>query len=318
MKALIQTVYWLLIILSCAGLSHLRQPITDMLSNFYLHFAFFGIVLFFTGLYWRLPRTALVSCSIAIITFALAVSYDRVDVSGDAIARNNGIAPKGTQTYRIMTFNAWERAKTMTRLKAYLRKEKPDFVVLQEITLKDWRSLKEMQDLYPYTSYCSALFCGVAMLSRHKWTTVKAQNFGPHSLPMITANFSDALKNLTLYAAHSARPHWKYSTQREQFEHLADYMKLASKTPSILAGDMNASIFSAVLRDFTANSSLKPAGTFAASWPQRLQQFGSLQLPILQLDIDHFFVKPDMSILRKWRGPDLGSDHRPMLMEFRL
>lgn len=309
---LIQTVYWILIVLSCAGLSHLRQPITDLLSNFYLHFAVVGIILFFVGLNWRLPRTALVSISVAVICFTLVFGHERVGINADARERGDS----GT-IYRIMTFNAWEQAKTMTSLKRFLRQEKPDFVVLQEITLKDWRALKEIRDIYPYTSYCSDWLCGVAILSKYKWTSVESRNFGPHKLPLITASFGPSLNGLTLFATHSARPHWKYSTQREQFEHLASYIKEWTQPRIILAGDMNASVFSALLRDFTSSSGMKPAGSITPSWPQRFRQLGYVQIPMLQLGIDHFFVKPGMQILRKWRGPDLGSDHRPLLMEFK-
>lgn len=311
MKALIQLSYWLLIILSCAGLSHLRQPITDMLSNFYLHFSLVGTILFFVALHWRLPRTALVSVAIATICFGLAFSYDRVSVVQQTQASD---APNGRFT--IMTFNAWEQAKTMNRLIGFLKEAQPDFVILQEITLKDWRALKAVKSIYPYTSYCDDWLCGVAMLSKHKWNSVQARNFGPHKLPLITATFGPDLNGLTLMAVHSARPHWKYSTQREQFEHLADHLKSKPQSPILMAGDLNASVFSALLRDFAATSRLKSAGTFTVTWPQRLRQFGYFQLPFLQLDLDHFFVTPNLKIIHKRRGPDLGSDHRPLLLDF--
>ena len=311
MKTVIQTAYWLLVIVSVAALSHMRQPITDMLSNFYLHYSVAGVVLFFAALHWRLPRTAAVSAAIATVCFALAFSYERITPQGET-------AGAAERSYRAMTFNAWEQAKTMTQLKEFLRAEKPDFVILQEITVKDWRALQDLKDIYPHRTYCDDWLCGVAFLSRHKWASAKAANFGPHNLPLIRVMFPEALSGLTLFAVHSARPHWKYSTQREQFEHLATYMKANTTSPTLMAGDMNASAFSALLRDFGDTSSLKPVGGLLASWPQRLRQMGYLKLPFLQLDIDQFFVKPDMKILRKWRGPDLGSDHRPMLMEFQL
>ncbi len=316
MTTIIQTAYWLLIIVACAALSHLRQPVTDLLSNFYLHFCVFGVVLFFAGFHWRLPRTALVSAAIAIICFAIAFSYDRIntldgDLRGEA-------ASSSAKTYKIMTFNAWEQAKTMSQVKDYLRQEKPDFVILQEVTTKDWRSLQELKDLYPHRTYCDDWLCGVAFLSRHKWSSIKAQNFGPHNLPLIRVMFPKSFQGLSLFAVHSARPHWKYSTQREQFEHLASFLKANATAPTLLAGDMNASVFSALLRDFADTSGLKPVSGLIATWPQRFRQIGYLKLPLLQLDIDHFFVNPDMKILRKWRGRDLGSDHRPLLMEFQL
>jgi len=313
MKTLIQTVYWLLLILSCAGLSHLRQPITDMLSNFYLHFCLVGTLLFFIGLHWRLPRTAIVSIAIATICIGLAFNYDRISIDD-----KRGEAQAASQTYTIMTFNAWEQAKTMDKLIAFLRTEQPDFVVLQEITVKDWRALKALQSLYPYNAYCDDWLCGVALLSKHKWSSIQSKNFGPHNLPLIQASFPDALQGLKLFATHSARPHWKYSTQREQFEHLANYLKEKNHVPTVLAGDLNTTIFSTLLKDFSSISGLKPAGTLTNTWPQRLRQMGYMKLPFLQLGIDHFLANPGLHILDKRRGPDLGSDHRPLLLKFRL
>lgn len=309
MKALIQSAYWLLVVLSCAGLSHLRQPITDLLSNFYAHFALIGLALVVIGCWCRLPRTVLVSAAIAIICSGFIFSYDRV-----ALTENS----KAVKTYRIMTFNASEQVKIMEQLKAYLRQEKPDFVILQEITVKDWRSLKELSDIYPAMSYCDDWLCGVAFLSKHKWALARAENFGPFQLPMIFTSFGSSLKGLQIYAIHSARPHWKFSTQRQQFEHFAKYLAVQKNTPTIVAGDMNSTGSSVLLRDFGAYSGLKPIGDFLATWPQRLHNIGNLPLPFLQLDIDHILVRPNFKILRKWRGPDLGSDHRPLLIEFQL
>lgn len=314
MKIVIQTVYWILIALSVVGLSQLRQPISDLLSNFYLHFTFFGTLLFFVALHWRLPRTALVSAAISAICFGLAFSYDRVSVSSDTVAAE---AP-AQKRLEIMTFNAWERVKVMDRLKSFLRKETPDFVILQEITIKDWRSLQSLKDIYPHMTYCDDWLCGVAFLSRHKWQSARAENFGAHQIPLITVTFDDSFKGLTIYATHSARPHWKYSTQRQQFEDLAAHIAKRGADPAVLGGDMNSTVFSTPLRYFTSASTMKPAGRFTPTWPQRLRQMGYITLPFLQLDIDHFFVTPGMKIFEKWRGPDLGSDHRPLLLSFRL
>ncbi len=314
MRILIQTIYWILIILSVAGLSHLRQPISDMLSNFYLHFALVGVILFFVALQWRLPRTAIVSVAVAALCLGLALTYDRVSAIEKTVASESA----GVKTYKIMTFNAWERVKIMDRLKGYLRAEKPDFVILQEITTKDWRALKSLKDIYPHMTYCDDWLCGVALLSRHKWANIRAGNFGTHQIPLITATFGKPLNGLKLFATHSARPHWKYSTQRQQFEDLAAHLAVNAVAPAVLGGDMNSTVFSAPLRDFTSNSNMKPAGSFTPTWPQRLRQMGYITLPFLQLDIDHFFVKEGMTIVKKWRGPDLGSDHRPLLMSFRL
>ncbi len=309
MRVLIQSAYWLLIVLACTGLSHLRQPITDLLSNFYLHFAFTGLLLVIVGYWYRLPRTTLVSAALVVICFGAHLWYEQVRLTEKT--------PEA-KTYRLLTFNAWERVKTMQRLKAYLREEKPDFVMLQEITVKDWRALKDLNDVYPTMSYCDDWLCGVAFLSRHKGERVKAENFGPHQLPMVFSSFGPQLKGLQIYSIHSARPHWKYSTQRQQFENFADYLAAQKAAPTIIGGDFNSTISSTLLRDFQANSGLKPVGVFVPTWPQRLRQLGYHSLPFLQFDIDHFFVEPKLKIVRKWRGPDLGSDHRPLLIEFEL
>lgn len=313
MKIVIQTVYWILIVLTVAGLSHLRQPISDLLSNFYIHFAFVGVILFFAALHWRLPRTAVVAAALSIVCVGLVLSPDRIPVTKNSVSAETA---SGKQL-EIMTFNAWERVKIMDRLQAFLRKETPDFVILQEITIKDWRALQSLKDIYPHMTYCDDWLCGVALLSRHKWSSVRAENYGTHQMPLIIASFGDRLNGLTLYATHSARPHWKYSTQRQQFEELAAYIAKRNARPAILGGDLNSTVFSAPLRDFTSQSNLKAAGQLTPTWPQRLRQMGYITLPFLQLDIDHFFVTPGMTLIEKWRGPDLGSDHRPLLLSFR-
>ena len=76
--------------------------------------------------------------------------------------------------------------------------------------------------------------------------------------------------------------------------------------PKLVVGDFNATPWSADLRAFQSESGLSGFNS-QATWPI---SFGFAGIPI-----DHAFVSRDLPILKIDTGPDVGSDHRPFLID---
>ncbi len=76
-------------------------------------------------------------------------------------------------------------------------------------------------------------------------------------------------------------------------------------SPKLVAGDFNAIPWSAGLRAFLRDTRLTGFNTLA-TWPVWLGFAG--------IPIDHAFVSRDLRILDIGTGPDIGSDHLPMLI----
>ena len=76
--------------------------------------------------------------------------------------------------------------------------------------------------------------------------------------------------------------------------------------PKLVVGDFNATPWSASFRAFRSENGLSGFNT-RATWPVWLGFAG--------IPIDHAFVSPDLRILGIETGPDIGSDHRPLLID---
>jgi endonuclease/exonuclease/phosphatase (EEP) superfamily protein YafD len=85
----------------------------------------------------------------------------------------------------------------------------------------------------------------------------------------------------------------------------------AVEGPLILLGDFNVTPWSPDYRDLVAEAGLASAsGGHIATWP--------VWSPLLRIPIDHVFIRGPWSLLRAARGPDLGSDHYPILADLCL
>ena len=117
---------------------------------------------------------------------------------------------------------------------------------------------------------------------------------------------------LTLMAAHTRSP-VRVGRMEQRNEQIRDLgAALQSKNgPTILMGDLNATPWSPIFREFLAGSRLENGRQgfgLQASWPAPL---GTLGIPI-----DHILISPEVAIHQFDRGPDLGSDHYPIIVDF--
>ena len=94
----------------------------------------------------------------------------------------------------------------------------------------------------------------------------------------------------------------------------ADWAADADGVRTIVAGDMNATpwshAFRAVLRAGDLENSQRGYG-LELSFPTNAS-------PIFQVPIDHVLVSECVGIGKRQIGPDLGSDHRPVIVDLVL
>jgi endonuclease/exonuclease/phosphatase (EEP) superfamily protein YafD len=86
--------------------------------------------------------------------------------------------------------------------------------------------------------------------------------------------------------------------------------------PAIVAGDFNMTPWSYRLQRLLASTGLRRHATFLRSWPtNRHPQFG---LPVPAFLIDHVLSTPDIKAVSIRTGPEVGSDHLPVVARVRL
>ena len=126
----------------------------------------------------------------------------------------------------------------------------------------------------------------------------------------------DGRRRLTLMAVHAPSPR-RPTTWRENGTHLrwygeyAAYARAADDVPPMMvAGDFNAAFTGRHLREFEARAALREANPnrwAAGTWPAWLPTW-------LSIPLDHVYLPPQVYRVACRIGPNIGSDHRPIVV----
>lgn len=215
---------------------------------------------------------------------------------------------QGTQSLKVITANTNFKNPSLDSLKALIDSESPDIVILPELSFiqaKQLASLSEypFQDLQPDNSPF-----GLGVLSKLPFAGVTVDwNWRGSSLKIptieIIADWNSQL--IKLVAFHPMPP------IASEF-HAARNMKLkeivnASKQQglkTIIAGDFNATPWSSAFSDID----YKRATGLLPTWP--LRYFG--------IPVDQVLVSEHWGVVNQQIGPDIGSDHFPVILDVTL
>jgi endonuclease/exonuclease/phosphatase (EEP) superfamily protein YafD len=277
-----------------------------LIENFYPTLAMAAAAMTLAGLLLRRRRAAFVACAVAVFAVTPVV------VSIHAAPPIAEDAPR----LKVVTFNLWVRNGETGRIVAYLRQEKPDIVFLEEATEVHKKALATLADIYPtqVTCHTGIIDCETMLLSRYpaRW-----QKAGPiaGSMPStaIAALDLGGGRMVTAIAVHLA---WPFpmrgrDAQREQALHFAKALD-AIPGPLLIGGDFNGGAWARnqdavkTIARLTSEPGLHP------SWPA-IRYHGYDVPEWLRLPIDHLFTRGGPVIASAEIGPELGSDHLPML-----
>lgn len=208
--------------------------------------------------------------------------------------------PTAAPTLTIASANVRAGNPDPAPLVAWLRAQPADVVVLVELTPDYADRLQDaLADVYPYRQLVpiDSPF-GIGLLSRHPLSAI-ARSESADGIPSLAATLDTARGPVRVVAAHPMPPlgpHWQ--TARDRLLHtLAD---AAGTQPTVIAGDLNATPWSTGLTGVAP--ALRRACGLAPTWPT-----GYFGIPI-----DHVLAGPGWRRLDCARGPDIGSDHRPI------
>jgi endonuclease/exonuclease/phosphatase (EEP) superfamily protein YafD len=155
---------------------------------------------------------------------------------------------------------------------------------------------------------------GIAMFSRiAPIDRIKIINFGEGTIPSVQINFRINDRPVAVIGTHPYSPvnrHRFYSRGR-QYVKLAEYIR-ALDMPVLIVGDFNSTVWQKDFRQFTADSRLSNSIDkfgMQPTWPTILPRF-------LRLQIDHVFYSKGINLINKTVGPNIGSDHLPVISDF--
>jgi endonuclease/exonuclease/phosphatase (EEP) superfamily protein YafD len=228
---------------------------------------------------------------------------------------------------RVVTFNVEFDNPETGPLRRFLEQSRPDILVLEEAT-PQWRSaLRAWGDLYPYTTLTDqGRDITLVIASRHP--ILATRRMLGNSRPsrsfdrtyIVRAAIDVDGRPLVVYAVHPPSPRrallWPrrnlyLATLAEQFQ------RFPGDTPVLMAGDFNTAPWSPFFARLLERTGLLPAAR--SRWPAPTRVFKDLHLPAwLGVPVDHILVSPGIAVRAYGPGPDLGSDHLPVMADLVL
>lgn len=219
------------------------------------------------------------------------------------------------KTFRVLSLNLNSQNEEYARVLQTIEHFNADFVVLLEVTPKWLRELINLKKHYVnfITEPRDDNF-GIALFSRFPFKKQKILHIGDKQLPSVMAEVNTDSGLFSLFATHPLPPvSRQYSRLRnQQLTEIARLLKGYFK-PVILAGDLNVSPWSHYFRQFLARSGLKDSSQgygVMPTWP--------VDNPLFWTPIDHVLYSKKIVIKNKQIGPDVGSDHYPVIVDFKL
>jgi endonuclease/exonuclease/phosphatase (EEP) superfamily protein YafD len=248
---------------------------------------------------WRLAAIAVLS----LLPNLLALSYYFPS------SAYSGEAPDlRTVSYNVLTSN-----RSYEEVLTYLRNSKADLLFVMETNPKWVEALAPLQTHYPYTVKVPRNDnFGMMLLSRHPIVWHELHQFEGTSVPLVHAVVDLNGRSIDLIGCHPAPPLGaRMSSSRNAY--LKELSEITGNTqnPTVVLGDFNATIWSPFLRDFLKATSLHDTGHrhgFQSSWRRHN--------PFFSIPIDHVFHNDGLTCTSRQIGPALGSDHRPVIVEF--
>jgi endonuclease/exonuclease/phosphatase (EEP) superfamily protein YafD len=201
------------------------------------------------------------------------------------------------------------------RVAQFLQEQNPDLIVLEEINDRWVDALAKLRSHYAYSKIEPRLDnFGVAVLSKFPLSPGEVIFLTDYAVPTILTDVTTPQGTFSLMATHPLPPAGSdYSQARnEQLQELPEYIK-AAHFPVLLLGDLNVTVWSHHFQDLLTQTGLRDSGRgrgLQTSWPTNAI--------ILRIPIDHCLHSPQIEILRREIGPDVGSDHFPLMVHFRL
>jgi endonuclease/exonuclease/phosphatase (EEP) superfamily protein YafD len=211
---------------------------------------------------------------------------------------------EGQRALKVMSFNMslWNREPALVL--AEVKRINPDILTLIEISPSQQGLMADLRALYPHALDCTKRpGCYFAMFSRVAFSPVQLKT-NWRTPPSMGLRLGPEFGELTVMAVHTLRfPH-----ARGQLIQMRALVELLGQIegPKLVMGDFNATAFSSVLQDFTAQSRLERF-SYLPSWPS------TFRLP--QLGIDHVFGSAELALIERERiGHYAGSDHYPIYL----
>jgi endonuclease/exonuclease/phosphatase (EEP) superfamily protein YafD len=284
-----------------------RHPAFDSLGHFRAHLAVGVAAGGLALLGSRYRRQGLMALLLGVGAFWTTLSAFTPFAPMSAAAGN-----RERPVYRLLQLNLRFDNPTPERVLSLIGRTRPDVITFEEVS-DAWKPrLEQLSAMYPYRIVCSAPYRigGNAILSRRPFSgqgMSGCRNRG--SLALAEVDFGG--RKAQVGGLHLDWP-WPFR-QGRQLDQLRPIFSAFGDT-ALLAGDLNASTWSATVRRVEADAGLTHVGGIGPSWLDR--RLPDALRPYVGLPIDQVFSRGEVEILSARTLESVGSDHLPVLVAF--
>jgi endonuclease/exonuclease/phosphatase (EEP) superfamily protein YafD len=280
----------------------------DLFANFRVQYMglFALCVVALTIARWR--KTAIVALIGVAYTTATMGPYFQ-----ERAPEESALGKQSAARFRLATFNTWFRNEDLRRFARYLQASDADVIVLQEVDVTRLEELAQLMPAYRYRTTTPDVRRVLAIFSR--WP-IEAEHLHLRNgiTRMTRVNVEWQGSRIAVFGAHLRWP----LGEKKAWARAAELKMLAARAraesgPVIVAGDFNLTPWSGYFDRFVAESALSDCAIgqgLLPTWPTQV-------LPV-RIRIDHCFVSAHWRVQRVSLGPNLGSDHLPMIADLEL
>ena len=284
----------------------------DVLSHFALLWLLGGLVCALCGALAKgMARRRLLT--VGALAFVAAVAL----MAPESLRRGSAPAAAGAAgRIRLIQFNAWELNREPTAAADWIAGQRPDIVAIEELTPALHAALVARGFHYQRGMTLSlAIFSRAApagepfIVPLDDWPVLPEFARATFPAPGGDGTFSLVVTHLRWPTKHGA---WDTTLR------LAEFLNLYAPARLIVAGDFNLSPWSSALRRFDRRVGVERRDRGMPTWPARMLVDGlQLETPAY-LPIDHVYAGADWRTVMVRRGPSMGSDHYPLVVDLAL
>lgn len=217
--------------------------------------------------------------------------------------------PQSFERLRLVSVNVLVDNRNYEALEHLLTIENPDVIGLIEYTPTWQARLSWLAHRYPYRFEAPDGPQGLALWSRVPFHAARLERHISGGWPCVHARLEFAGRDVGLWLVHPSSP---VRRMRQggfpELVALSEHVATEGGT-QILFGDLNTTSGSPLFADFLTRTGLRDTRLgfgLQGSWPS-----GSPY----RIAIDHALVSPDLAVTSRRLGPDVGSDHLPVVLD---
>ena len=300
LNGLLQVAAVLTVLFSVLTTLDTRQHYIEMFSHFRLQYLVASLLLLIV---FAVKRQATYS-ALLVVALAINAAYVLPCYSDNAAAT-------GDTRLKFLYANVQAKNQDHERLIDLVNSERPDVILLQEVSAHWLEALQILNAGYPF-SYSEAREdnFGIAMWSRLPLASATHVDSPPLGYPTIIANARVGGTDLMLIGTHPMIPLGRdnFAARNAQLQTVAEIVAQAS-SEVLLLGDLNASVWDRHYLQFEASTGLRNArrgNGILPTWPTFM--------PLAMIPIDHVLVSSGIGVANIKTGPRIGSDHLPLIV----